>query len=63
MIVTTMDTFTSILGGVTTFAVLGNLAYNLGIDDIGKVVSGGVGLAFISYPDAIAKIEYLPQVK
>lgn len=62
MIVTLMDTFTSILGGITTFAVLGNLAHNLGIQDISKVVSGGVGLAFVSYPDALAKIEFIPQV-
>lgn len=62
MIVTIMDTFTSLLGGVTTFAVLGNLAHNLGIKDVGKVVSSGVGLAFVSYPDALAKIEFIPQV-
>lgn len=62
MVVTTLDTFTSILGGITTFAVLGNLAHNLGIQDIGKVVAGGVGLAFVSYPDALVKIEFVPQV-
>lgn len=33
------------------------------IDDISKVVKSGTGLAFISYPDAISKFEYLPQVK
>lgn len=26
------------------------------------VVKGGPGLAFISYPDAIAKFDWLPQV-
>lgn len=57
-----MDTFTSVLGGITTFGILGNLAHNLGIEDVGKVVSGGVGLAFVSYPDALAKMEYVPQV-
>lgn len=62
LVVTLMDTFTSILGGITTFAVLGNLAHNLGITDISKVVAGGVGLAFVSYPDALAKIEFVPQV-
>lgn len=62
MIVTTMDTFTSLLGGITIFAILGNLAYNLGIEDIGKVVKSGSGLAFISYPDAISKIDFVPQV-
>lgn len=57
-----MDTFTSLLGGITIFAILGNLAHNLGTDDISKVVKSGSGLAFISYPDAISKIDFVPQV-
>lgn len=63
VIVTTMDTFTSLLGGITIFAILGNLAHNLGVKDISKVVKSGSGLAFISYPDAISKIDFVPQVK
>lgn len=35
----------------------------MNIDDISKVVKSGTGLAFISYPDAISKFEYFPQVK
>jgi solute carrier family 6 (neurotransmitter transporter, glycine) member 5/9 len=62
MIVTTLDTLTSLLAGVTIFSILGNLAYNLDIKDIGDVVSGGASLAFISYPDAIAKFDFVPQV-
>ncbi|XP_055585925.1 sodium-dependent nutrient amino acid transporter 1 isoform X2 [Uranotaenia lowii] len=62
MIVTTIDTFTSLLGGMTIFSILGNLAHNLGIDDISKVVKSGTGLAFISYPDAIAKFDVVPQL-
>ncbi|XP_030382020.1 sodium-dependent nutrient amino acid transporter 1 [Scaptodrosophila lebanonensis] len=62
MIVTTLDTLTSLLGGVTIFAILGNLAYNLKIDNIQDVVRSGTGLAFISYPDAIAKFEAVPQL-
>lgn len=63
MIVTTLDTFTSILGGCTIFGILGNLAHNLGESDISKVIkSGGSGLAFISYPEAIAKFQFLPQM-
>lgn len=63
MIVTTLDTFTSLISGITIFAVLGNLAYELGQDDITQVInSGGTGLAFISYPDAIAKYPFVPQV-
>lgn len=62
MIVTSLDTFTSLLAGLTIFAILGNLAHNLGVDDISKVVKSGTGLAFISYPDAISKIQFVPQV-
>lgn len=64
MIVTSLDTFTSLLGGFTIFGILGNLAHNLGEKDISNVVkAGGSGLAFISYPEAIAKFTFLPQVE
>lgn len=63
-----MDTFTSILGGFTIFAILGNLAKNVN-KDISEVVKDSMGLAFITYPEAISKIGkslsnagYLPQV-
>jgi solute carrier family 6 amino acid transporter-like protein 5/7/9/14 len=62
MIVTTMDTFTSLLAGFTVFAILGNLAYEQGEEDLSKVVKGGSGLAFISYPETIAKFDTVPQV-
>jgi len=62
LIVTTLDTFTSMLAGITIFGILGNLAHNMGIEDIGSVVKSGTGLAFISYPDAITKLTFLPQV-
>lgn len=63
MIVTTMDTFTSLLGGFTIFGILGNLAFNIGETDVSKVIkSGGSGLAFISYPEAISKFEYVSQL-
>ncbi|XP_055685586.1 sodium-dependent nutrient amino acid transporter 1-like isoform X2 [Lutzomyia longipalpis] len=61
MIVTTLDTFTSLLGGITMFAILGNLAHNLNVD-ITQVVKVGSGLAFISYPDAISKFDWVPQL-
>ncbi|XP_071444037.1 sodium-dependent nutrient amino acid transporter 1-like [Hetaerina americana] len=61
-VVTSMDTFTSLLAGFTIFSILGNLAHELGIEDIGEVVKGGTGLAFISYPDALAKFGVAPQV-
>ncbi|EDW02819.1 GH10830 [Drosophila grimshawi] len=61
-IVTAMDTVTSLLAGFTIFGILGHLAHEIGTDDIGTVVKGGAGLAFISYPDAIAKFKHLPQI-
>lgn len=62
MIVTSLDMLTSLLAGITIFGILGNLAYNLHISDIQEVVRSGAGLAFISYPDAIAKFHFAPQV-
>lgn len=59
---TTLDTFTSLLSGIIIFGILGNLAYENNTTDISSVVNGGPGLAFISYPDAIAKFKVLPQV-
>ncbi|KAI8120513.1 Sodium-dependent nutrient amino acid transporter 1 [Lucilia cuprina] len=61
-IVTTLDTFTSLLSGIIIFGILGNLAHETGTTDIQSVVKGGPGLAFISYPDAIAKFTMVPQV-
>ena len=50
-----MDTFTSLLAGITVFSVLGYLAqaYDKEVPDI--LGSGGTGIAFISYPAAIAE--------
>ncbi|XP_076240956.1 sodium-dependent nutrient amino acid transporter 1 [Calliopsis andreniformis] len=61
MIVTSLDTVTSLLAGCTIFGILGNLAHEMD-EDIDKVVKSGAGLAFISYPDAIAKFSFLPQL-
>ncbi|XP_043785373.1 sodium-dependent nutrient amino acid transporter 1-like isoform X2 [Apis laboriosa] len=62
LIVTTLDTLTSFVAGCTIFGILGNLAHKMGLEDISKVVKSGVGLAFISYPDAIAKFNIVPQL-
>ena len=62
MIVTTLDTFTSLMAGCTIFGILGNLAHEMGIKDISKVVQGGSGLAFISYPDALSRFTIVPQL-
>ncbi|ETN63077.1 sodium-dependent nutrient amino acid transporter 8 [Anopheles darlingi] len=60
-IVTSIDTFTSLLAGCTIFGILGHLAHVTGSSDVGNVVKSDAGLAFISYPEAIAKFEVLPQ--
>lgn len=59
---TTLDTFTSMTAGVIIFGILGNLAFVTGTSDITQVIQGGTGLAFVSYPDAISKFEFAPQV-
>lgn len=56
-IVTTLDTFTSLLAGCCVFAILGHLANELGVKDISKVIKPGPALAFVSYPEAIAKFK------
>ncbi|XP_043478616.1 sodium-dependent nutrient amino acid transporter 1-like isoform X2 [Leptopilina heterotoma] len=61
MIITTLDTFTSLMAGCTIFGILGNLAHEMGTNDVSKVVRGGSGLAFISYPDALSRFSVVPQ--
>ncbi|XP_065582372.1 sodium-dependent nutrient amino acid transporter 1-like isoform X1 [Artemia franciscana] len=60
-IVSLMDTLTSLLAGFAIFSILGNLAFELETE-VPNVVKGGAGLAFISYPDAIAKFDAVPQL-
>ncbi|XP_042883243.1 sodium-dependent nutrient amino acid transporter 1-like [Penaeus japonicus] len=60
-IISLVDTITSVLAGVTIFSILGHSAHHLGVD-IKEVVRGGAGLAFISYPDALAKFTWAPQL-
>lgn len=62
MIVTTLDLFTSLIAGTTIFGILGNLAHEVGSDDISTIVRAGTGLAFISYPEALAKFTVFPQL-
>ena len=61
LIISFTDTFTSLLAGFTIFSVLGNLAKELDVP-VEKVIKSGTGLAFISYPMAIAKFDYVPQL-
>ncbi|XP_015590929.1 sodium-dependent nutrient amino acid transporter 1 isoform X2 [Cephus cinctus] len=62
MIVTTLDTFTSLIAGCTIFGILGNLAHENGSNDVSSVVRGGSGLAFISYPEALSRFTVVPQL-
>lgn len=57
-----MDTLASLLSGITIFGILGNLAHELGVDVTEVINSGGARLAFVSYPDAIAKFDAVPWV-
>ncbi|CAG9830612.1 unnamed protein product [Diabrotica balteata] len=61
LVVTTLDTFTSLLSGFTIFGILGNLAHEMNVPP-SEVISagGGTGLAFISYPDALSKFTFVP---
>ncbi|KAH0947337.1 hypothetical protein HN011_003802 [Eciton burchellii] len=61
-IVTTLDLCTSLIAGTIIFGILGNLAHEIGSDDISSVVRGGTGLAFVSYPEALAKFTIVPQL-
>ena len=60
LIVSIMDTFTSLLAGAVTFSILGHLAHELG-EDVKDVVNSGSGLAFVSYPEVLAKFDFAPQ--
>ncbi|CAL4097561.1 unnamed protein product [Meganyctiphanes norvegica] len=60
-IISVTDTFTSVLAGVTIFAILGHLAHNLGTDVENVISSGGTSLAFVSYPDVLARFTFAPQ--
>ncbi len=52
------DGGTAFLAGFAVFAVLGYLAYQTGMP-MEEVAGGGIGLAFITYPTAIAKMPIL----
>lgn len=60
--ITVVDTLTSLTSGTIIFGILGNLAHEVGTDDIASVMKGGTGLAFVSYPEAIAKFAWMPQL-
>jgi solute carrier family 6 amino acid transporter-like protein 5/7/9/14 len=61
VIVSLMDTFTSLFAGFTVFSILGNLAAELNVD-VSVVAKSGPGLIFVSYADAISKFDWVPQL-
>lgn len=59
-IITTVDTLTSLLAGLTIFGILGHLAHVMNVP-IEEVTTSNIGLAFMAYPETIAKIDFIPQ--
>ncbi|XP_076364904.1 LOW QUALITY PROTEIN: sodium-dependent nutrient amino acid transporter 1-like [Tachypleus tridentatus] len=62
LIISLVDTLTSILAGSVVFAVLGTLAYDLQKDISTVVRHSGLGLAFVAYPEALGRIPVVPQL-
>ncbi|XP_052891518.1 sodium-dependent nutrient amino acid transporter 1-like [Anopheles moucheti] len=57
MIISWLDTFTSIISGIVVFGIVGNIAHitRNRIEDM--QISQGPKLTFVTYPDAIAKFD------
>ncbi|KAA0194671.1 hypothetical protein HAZT_HAZT001110 [Hyalella azteca] len=60
-IISVTDTLTSLLAGFTIFSILGHLAHQLGVPVSEVIKEGGTSLAFISYPDVLARFTWAPQ--
>jgi solute carrier family 6 (neurotransmitter transporter, glycine) member 5/9 len=58
-VITILDTFTSLLAGIIIFGILGHLAWILKVP-VEKVTESSVALAFMSYPELISKIDFIP---
>ncbi|CAB3380975.1 Hypothetical predicted protein [Cloeon dipterum] len=55
LVVSVLDTVTSIISGMVTFSILGAMATDLGVP-IDQVVKEGPGLAFVAYPEALLRL-------
>ncbi|KAG1705086.1 Sodium- and chloride-dependent glycine transporter 2 [Nymphon striatum] len=60
MVVSILDTVTSLISGTVIFSVLGAMSHELNIP-IDKVVASGPGLAFVTYPEALSRLP-VPQL-
>lgn len=60
MFVSSLDFVTSLIAGVVIFSVLGSMAKGMNMD-IKDVAVGGQGLAFVAYPEALARM-VVPQL-
>ena len=60
-IISITDTLTSLLAGFTIFSILGHLAHQLGVEVKDVLKEGGTTLAFVSYPDVLARFTFAPQ--
>merc|ERR1712223_447719 len=58
--ISSLDFLTSIISGLAVFSILGNLAHQQNVE-VADVVAGGPGLAFITFPEALAQLP-LPQL-
>lgn len=56
MIISWLDTFTSIVSGIVVFGIVGNIAHITG-NRVEDMQLQGPQLTFITYPDAIAKFD------
>ncbi|PRD31875.1 UNVERIFIED_CONTAM: Sodium- and chloride-dependent GABA transporter 1 [Trichonephila clavipes] len=62
MVVSVLDTVTSIISGMVIFSVLGAMAHDLGPGtSVEDVVASGPGLAFMAYPEALSRLP-VPQL-
>ncbi|XP_077991178.1 sodium- and chloride-dependent glycine transporter 1-like [Glandiceps talaboti] len=59
IVVPLVNSGTSIFGGLAIFSVVGFMSEDLGVE-IEEVVTSGPGLAFIAYPEALARIPISP---